>query len=152
MIAQDVFTIAMNLMDEVSQDGTFAGYPDDYKRKAWPILTLLHTELLPKSVDPIAIIDDQTVLQVNEHIGTVVLPYGLAAHLLLSENPQTASFFNDRYDELKRKRYAKKSSIQDVYGIKEGGNETEPNDPNVSDYDGGSFLNPNSGTYDGGEF
>jgi hypothetical protein len=49
--AQAVFITAMNLMDEDSEDGTFAGYSDDYKKKAWPILTLLQAELVPASLD-----------------------------------------------------------------------------------------------------
>jgi hypothetical protein len=150
MIAQDVFVIAMNLMDEVSQDGTYAGYADDYKKKSWPILTTLQTELLPLSVSPLAITSDQSPLQVDDRTGTVVLPYGLAAHLLLTENPTVSSFFNERYDELKRKRPAKVSSIKDVYGIKTGEEETTV--PSTSGIEGGSFLDPNSGTYDGGDF
>jgi hypothetical protein len=152
MIAQDVFIISMNLMDEISNDGTFSGYPDDYKKKAWPILSLLQTELLPRSVKSIAITNDQTILQVSDQIGVMILPYGLAAHLLLSENPQVASFFNDRYEELKRRRPAIVASIKDVYGIKENGNEAPPKDPNIADIDGGSFLDPGSGVYDGGEW
>jgi hypothetical protein len=132
MIAQDVFILSMNLMDEISSDGTYAGYSDDYKKKSWPILTVLQTELLPRSVQPLPITNDQTVLQVSDQIGIVILPYGLAAHLLLPENPQVASFFNDRYEELKRKRPAIVSSIKDVYGIKEGGEETTTTNPNAS--------------------
>lgn len=152
MIAQDVFMISMSLMDETSSDGTFSGYDSDYKNKAWPILTLLQTELLPRSVESLPIMNEHTVLQVSNRIGTAILPYGLAAHLLLTENTQLASFFNDRYEELKRKRYAVKSSISDVYSIKEGGEEITTSDPNVSDMNGGSFLDTGSGTYDGGGF
>jgi hypothetical protein len=152
MIAQDVFVISMNLMDEVSSDGTYVGYPDDYKKKSWNILTLLQTELLPRSVQPLPITSDQTILQVSDQIGTTILPYGLAAHLLLSENPQVASFFNDRYEELKRKRPAIVVSIKDVYGIKEGRNDITTTDPNTTIIDGGSFLDPGNGTYDGGEW
>jgi hypothetical protein len=152
MIAQDVFLLSMSLMDEQSSDGTFAGYDSDYKKKAWPILSVLQTELLPRSVQSIAITSDQSILQISDQIGVTILPYGLAAQLLIHENPQVASFFNDRYEELKRKRPALKTSIKDVYGIKEGGEETTPTNPNVSDssINGGSFLNPSSGVYDGG--
>lgn len=152
MIAQDVFVISMNLMDEISQDGTFAGYPDDYKKKSWSILTTLQTELLPLSITPLAITSDQSPLQVDDRTGTSVLPYGLAAHLLLTENPTLASFFNDRYDELKRKRPVKIASIKDVYGIKKGENDTTTTDLTTTDIDGGSFLDPDNGTYDGGGF
>jgi hypothetical protein len=117
MIAQDVFMIAMNLMDEISSDGTFAGYDDDYKKKAWPILTVLQTELLPLSTAPVTITDENSTLLVDDRTGLTVLPYGLAAHLLLNGNVQSASFFNDRYEELKRRKKATIASITDVYGV-----------------------------------
>jgi hypothetical protein len=117
MIAQDIFMIAMSLMDEISSDGTFAGYDSDYKRKAWPILTVLQTELLPLSVTPTDITDENSTLLVDDRVGKTVLPYGLAAHLLLSENAQSASFFNDRYEELKRKKKSIIAPITDVYGV-----------------------------------
>jgi hypothetical protein len=108
MIAQDVFMIAMNLMDEQSSDGTFAGYDDDYKKKAWPILTVLQTELLPLSTAPVTITDENSTLLVDDRTGLTVLPYG---------NVQSASFFNDRYEELKRKKKAIIAPITDVYGV-----------------------------------
>jgi hypothetical protein len=117
MIAQDVFMISMSLMDEISSDGTFAGYDDDYKKKAWPILTVLQTELLPLSTNPTDITDENSTLLVDDRVGKTVLPYGLAAHLLLSENAQLASFYNDRYEELKRKKKAIIAPIADVYGV-----------------------------------
>jgi hypothetical protein len=117
MIAQDVFMKAMSLMDETSSDGTFAGYDDEYKKKAWPILTILQSELLPLSVDTDDITGENSTLLVDDRTARIVLPYGLAAHLLLSENVQSASFFNDRYEELKRKKKATIASITDVYGV-----------------------------------
>jgi hypothetical protein len=117
LIAQDVFMLSMSLMDEISSDGTFAGYADDYKKKAWPILTTLQTELLPLSTEPVTITDETSTLLVDDRTCLTVLPYGLAAHLLLSENPNIASFFNNRYDELKRKKKATIAKITDVYGV-----------------------------------
>jgi hypothetical protein len=149
MIAQDVFTIAMNLMDEETQDGTFTGYPAEYKKKAWPILSLLQAELLPSTILPIAITDENSVLQIDDRSAVTTLPYGLAAHLLINEDQNRAAFFNSRYDELKRKRPARIIKITDVYGISTN-EETTP--PTVVDYTGGSFLSKDSGSYDGGEF
>jgi hypothetical protein len=117
MIAQDVFMLSMSLMDEISSDGTFAGYDSDYKKKAWPILTILQSELLPLSTDTAEITDENSTLLVDDRTARTVLPYGLAAHLLLNENVQSASFFNDRYEELKRKRKAVIAPITDVYGV-----------------------------------
>lgn len=149
VIAQDVFTIAMSLMDEESQDGTFTGFPDEYKSKAWPILTMLQAELLPPMVAPLAVTEESSVMQIDDRTSITVLPYGLAAHLLLSEDVQKAAFFNNRYDELKRKRPSAILRIKDVYGIVPN---EEEEIPTVNDTDGGSFLDTDSGEYDGGEF
>ena len=52
------------------------------------------------------------------------MPYGLAAHLLLAEDPATASFFQQRYDELKMRLSVGMPSasedIVDVYGPRGG--------------------------------
>jgi hypothetical protein len=120
VIAQDVFTITMNIMDEISQDGTYTGYPIEYKNKAWPILTLLQSELLPASAIPLSVTSESTVFQIDDRSAITILPYGLAAHLLLTEDQNRASYFNSRYDELKRKRPATIQSITDVYLVDDG--------------------------------
>jgi hypothetical protein len=148
--AQDVFITAMNLMDEDSEDGTYTGYPDEYKKKSWPVLSLLQAELLPSSVLPLAITSEDNVMQIDQRSAITVLPYGLAAHLLMNEDPNRAAFFNNRYDELKRKRPAAITRIKDVYGIVP--NEEAETPPTTVDTDGGDFLDKDSGTYDGGEF
>jgi hypothetical protein len=149
VIAQDVFTIAMTLIDETSEDGTYEGYPVEYKNKAWTIISMLQSELLPPTIPPLSITSNLSVLQVDERTGLSVLPYGLAAHLLIAEDQNRASFFNARYDELKRKRPALIVSITDVYGVKEFEEAVTPIGVPI---EGGSFLDPDSGTYDGGEF
>lgn len=40
-------------------------------------------------------------LQVDDVTARTIMPYGLAAHLLLTENADSAAFFNQRYEELK---------------------------------------------------
>ena len=40
-------------------------------------------------------------LQVDDVTARTIMPYGLAAHLLLTENADSASFFNQRYEDLK---------------------------------------------------
>lgn len=40
-------------------------------------------------------------MQVDDVTARTVMPYGLAAHLMLQENPSDASFFNGRYEDLK---------------------------------------------------
>jgi hypothetical protein len=147
--AQDTFITAMNLIDEESEDGTYDGYPDEYKKKSWSILTLLQSELLPASASPSVITDNTSVFQVDDRTGLTVLPYGLAAHLLMNEDQNRAAFFNNRYDELKRKRPAIITKIKDVYGVAPS-KEEEPTpttgpstntdiDFNEIDFDGGEF-------------
>lgn len=59
-------------------------------------------------------------LQIDDVTARTVLPYGLAAHLMIEENTTTASFFNQRYEELKslanRKPPAAIEEIQNFYG------------------------------------
>jgi hypothetical protein len=150
VIAKDVFVMAMDLMDEETEDGTFTGYPDEYKKKAWSFLSLLQAELLPPSVSPLSITNEDNILQIDQRSAVTILPYGLASHLLLNEDQNRAAYFNNRYDELKRKRPAAITKIKDVYGF-------TPNDepttlPTTVDDDGGDFLDKDSGAYDGGEF
>jgi hypothetical protein len=153
--AQDTFVTAMSLMDEESEDGTYEGYPDEYKKKSWSILTLLQSELLPASASPSVITDNTSVFQVDDRTGLTVLPYGLAAHLLMNEDQNRAAFFNNRYDELKRKKKAVITKIKDVYGVapQEEETTTTPAEPTTPiDTDGGSFGYQAPGEYDGGEF
>lgn len=69
---------------------------------------------------PAIITDLADTMQVDDVTATLVVPYGLAAHLLLGENDSKASFFNDRYEELKREASkrppASFEKITDVYG------------------------------------
>jgi hypothetical protein len=59
-------------------------------------------------------------LQLDDVTARMVLPYGLAAHLMLEENAATAAYFNSRYEELKREATkrppASIETITDVYG------------------------------------
>jgi hypothetical protein len=113
--AEQVFLTAMDLMDEESEDGTYNGYPEEYKKKAWRILTLLQSELTPASMVPSSVTDETSTFYLDDRTSLTVLPYGLAAHLLMNEDQNRASFFNSRYDELKRKRPARAVKISDVY-------------------------------------
>jgi hypothetical protein len=151
VIAQDVFTLAMKLMDEESLDGTFNGYSIEYRNKAWSILTMLQTEILPPDILPLAITNESNVLQIDDRLSLTALPYGLASHLLLNEDENKAAFFNARYDELKRKTFPTTNTvIEQVYGINTITDTGEQSNDEV--YEGGSFLDSDSGVYDGGEF
>ncbi|MGM7719439.1 hypothetical protein [Metabacillus sp. Hm71] len=116
--AQQVYDMALVFMDEVSDTGAIlADDPEYYKSKSLSILTALQTELLPQSITPVPITDISSNLLVSDRIALGVLPYGLAAHLLLVENNDAAPFYNDRYEELKRKISTSIEPITDVYDV-----------------------------------
>ena len=59
-------------------------------------------------------------LEIDDITARTILPYGIAAHLLLIENSATSSFFNQRYEELKflgtRQQAASSEQIYNMYG------------------------------------
>ena len=113
--AQDIFDEAMALMDEVNDQGqTDTADTAEYKNRTLFILNVLRGELYPfsdtylsntKGYRPItALIEDfDTEIDLDDYICETVMPYGLAAHLFLDENPSAAGFFQQRYEELLRK-------------------------------------------------
>lgn len=136
--AQQVFETAMGLMDQLGADGA-ADSPDtrEYRDRTLLILNALRGELYPYSDTydagerrgrPIAAVirsmDDQ--IELDDHICQTVLPYGLAAHLLMEENPGAAAFFQQRYEELRSRLAvgvpAESEDVLDLYGgIEYGG-------------------------------
>lgn len=129
--AQQIFEMAIALMDSQSDDGQ-ADTPDnaEYKNRTLPILNILRGELYPYSDTyeaddegrPVATIikNFDKPVDLDDYICQGVMPYGLAAHLLLAEDPATANFFQQRYDELKNRLSigmpAASEDIIDVYG------------------------------------
>ena len=131
--AQWVFDKAMHLMDEVNESTGETDTSDtkEYKNRTIPILNILRVECFPASdtyevVEPgkrpicPEIPDFNTPIGLDDGICQGVLPYGLAAHLLLDENPDVASYFNARYTELLAE-YRKgiptgSGDITDLYG------------------------------------
>ena len=133
MTGQDIFDAAMALMGEV----TSANYTADtnaYLAQAVPILNTLAAELYPMSdtfaardggtrpvLTPIADLGGDVGL--DETLCRTVLPYGLAAQLQVTENPQAAGFHQQRYEELKssaaRSRPMEWEAVDDQYGLGE---------------------------------
>ena len=135
--AQRVFDLAMGLMDEVNEatGATDTSDTREYKNRTLLILNVLRGELYPysdtfeaaeKGKRPISevIMDFTTGIALDDYICESVMPYGLAAHLLLDENPSAAGFFQQRYDELKANLAkgipAESEDIVDVYGWRGG--------------------------------
>ena len=131
--AQWVFEKTMFLMDEASESFGQADTAQtlDYKNRTVPILNVLRLECYPCSdtrqqAEPgkrpvcpeITSLDEP--LPLDDYLCQCVLPYGLAAHLLLDENPPLASFFQQRYQELLRAAHTSlptgSEDIIDLYG------------------------------------
>lgn len=131
---KDIFDKAITLMGEMDDNGK-TDYADtkEYKNRALNILNTLRGEVYQYSDtynDPEAergrrpvcpvleSLDDK--IGIDDVLAQTVLPYGLAAHLLLDENDAMAAFFQQRYEELLKKLGAKIpaswESITDVYG------------------------------------
>ena len=101
----EIYEAALVLMDANNDADT-----SEYESKALSIINILRGELYPYSdtfdttqtgrpICPIMTdLDDEVGL--DDYICQTVMPYGMAAHLLLDENPTSASFFNQRYMEL----------------------------------------------------
>ena len=111
--AQWVFEKAMHLMDEADESTGLADTANtaDYKNRTLSVLNVLRVECFPYS-DTYAVTepgkrpvcpeieDFDSEIGLDDGICQGVLPYGLAAHLLLDENPSLASYFQQRYEEL----------------------------------------------------
>lgn len=117
--ARQVYDAALVLMDEVNEAGNIGtDQPDYYESKALQILTTLQAELLPLAIEPEPILQLTQELLVSDRVALLVLPYGLAAHLLLADDMNLSAFLNARYDELKRKVPAGGiQPIKDVYNV-----------------------------------
>jgi hypothetical protein len=121
MTGEQIYELALALIDEVTESGTFSpDNPEYYKKKAVSFLTILQAELLPITQTPTILKSLSDSLLLDNRICTLVLPYGLASHLLMAENPSLASFLNARYDELKRKQVTEIQPITDVYSVLSG--------------------------------
>lgn len=117
---QQVFNMALALMDEVTESGTIASESaDNYKAKALVILTQLHAELSPITSTPVVFTNLSQQVTIDDRIALLALPYGLASQLLLIENNyELATFYNNQYEEMKKKKTTKIEKITDVYGVK----------------------------------
>lgn len=127
---ESVFAAAMGLMDELDpQGGVQSADTKDYERRAPAILNALCAELRTltgEGSDWLPASGTEDLLPVEENYGLSALPYGLAANLLVDENPAAASFYQQRYEELRAvylaRRRADLEDIELLYGGVEQGN------------------------------
>lgn len=118
-------------MDEVNESTGQTDTADtkEYKNRTLAILNILRVECFPASDTykittpgkrPICpeIVDFDTEIGLDDGICQGVLPYGLAAHLLLDENPDMASYFNQRYSELLNQyKYGIPAAAEDIESL-----------------------------------
>lgn len=129
--AQKVFELAIALMDSQAADGSANSSDNaEYKNRTLPILNILAQELYPLSdtyetdsdgrPTPSDIKEWDRPIDLDDKICVGVMPYGLAATLLLAEDPATASFCQQRYEELKARlqegMLAQSADVEDLYG------------------------------------
>jgi len=122
----EVFDATMGLMDELSSKGEAqTSDTKEYMYRTPAIMNILTGEFHSEagSTESFLAVEefDDYLAGIPEAYARTVLPYGLAANLLVDENPTAASFFEQRYEEL-MKRYIRRmpaefESIIDVYGV-----------------------------------
>nr|DAH67146.1 MAG TPA: hypothetical protein [Caudoviricetes sp.] len=128
--AQWIFDKAMALGDELSDTGIAdSSYTQDLKARALPILNVMRHECFrasdqyPKHATVHATCDeithwDQELDGIDDVIAQGVMPYGLAAQLLLDEAPDAAAYCAQKYGELLARLLVPAASepIFDPYG------------------------------------
>lgn len=115
----EVFKLSSDLIDETLATGAINGATTGiYKARATGILNLwqseMSIELLVPTPDTLESLDDVLVIDYPN-----CAAYFLSAHLLLVEDAASASFFNQRFEELKIKILSNRpvlaTQIIDVY-------------------------------------
>lgn len=100
---QWIFEHAIALMDsgDEATGQMDTGSTRAYKHRTASILNLLGQECAGYSAEKWTPLTDlEAELSLDDGLCQGVLPYGLAAHLLLEEDPAAANFFQQRYEEL----------------------------------------------------
>ena len=119
---KDIFSAAMSIMDELSAAGE-AVHSDtmEYEQRAPAILNVMLTEIKVLRGDA----SDWLPVPVETNYALGAMPYGLAANLLVDENPTAASFYQQRYEELRTLFVSRlPASVEDIemlYGGVGGG-------------------------------
>ena len=129
MKAQTIYNITMSLMDERKDDGSVdISSTKDYLARSPGILTVIQTEITMElkkvgaDVETLDEVEDMdTDIELKDDICFAIIPYALAAQLLLQEDATLSNYFASKYDE-KLYRYlseyrekAKQVEREDVY-------------------------------------
>lgn len=111
MKAIDIFTTTMAMIDEMTDNGQLdETSTKEYRSKAPYILTMLQNEIIgiqnryrkyEEYIYPVPITDLRQDVQIDDIEANTLLTNGLASHLMINENRTLASFFQQRYEEMK---------------------------------------------------
>lgn len=153
---QKVFELSLALIDEVTTTGTIDRSDLSLKTKAIQFLTILQAEMMPKADSSVIVKDLNDELLLNERECLLVLPYGLAAHLVVKDDSAPASFFQQRYEEMRKKKKAKVGQTIQVLpldGVSTAiaGQPIDGDDLDGDGLDGGGFRPGGGDDLDGGE-
>lgn len=115
---QWIFEHAIALMDSGDEvTGQMdAGSTRAYRNRTVNLLNLLGQECAGYSAKgtwtALAGLDEE--LPLDDGLCQGVMPYGLAAHLLLEEDPAAANFFQQRYEELLERWRCRQVELEDL--------------------------------------
>ena len=122
----DVFTAAMGLMDELdAEGGARTSDTREYEHRTPGIVNMMVSEyriLAGMSGGFVALEGmEDPILEIDDTYAIGVMQYGLAANLLVDENPTAASFYEQRYEELRDRYFSRRPAqdgeeIVDMYG------------------------------------
>ncbi|MBQ6628575.1 MAG: hypothetical protein IJI98_10930 [Methanosphaera sp.] len=129
MLAEEVFRITMAMIDEMTTAGELNETTTaEYRAKAPSILSMLQAELIgienryrdsKEQISPVPIESLDQPLQIDVIKATTLLTNGLAANLMVVEDKTLASFFEQRYEEMKglflKPKPRKPETRRDVY-------------------------------------
>jgi uncharacterized membrane protein len=111
MKAETIFIMTMAMIDEMTDSGQLDETTTaEYKAKAPSILTMLQNEIIGienryrtknTMIYPVPIEDLEQSVQIDDIKANTLLTNGLAANLMLHEDKALASYFEQRYEELK---------------------------------------------------
>lgn len=132
MTATTIFDAAIKIMDEQSDTGeSIWSDTEEYRHRAIAILNILAGECYPFSAGtklkpgqravPAYIESLEDDVDLDDILCLTVLPYGLAAHLAIDDNPRTASYCQQRYEDLLNNKFRNVPASwevgEDIYGI-----------------------------------
>ncbi len=123
---KDIFEAAMSLMDELDGEGNAQTRDtEEYGYRTPGIVNMMISEyrILAGMGGGFAGVEsmEDPVLKIDDPYALGVMQYGLAANLLVDENPAAASFFEQRYEELRNLYFSRRpsevdGSVEDLYG------------------------------------